>query len=132
MNKYSTLAMAMLAGLAAPAFAEDAKHTEAKAWPPRIVFANGTELAATGNFHYDYNHFSGDGYGTPATTFEDKDDFRRREFGLSLKRKGYYDFGVAYDFEADTWMDVALRLETKPLFGRDAGRLRLGQFKLPV
>jgi len=133
MKTHSLLALAVLGVLAMPAFAEDAaKTTQAKAWPPRIVFANGTELAATGNFHYDYNDYSGQGYGTPATTFVDDDDFRRREFGLTLKRKGYYDFGVAYDFESDTWMDVALRLESKGLFGKDVGKFRIGQFKLPV
>lgn len=132
MNKPSLLTLALLAAVAAPAAAQDAKPTHAEAWPPRIVFANGTELAATGNFHYDYNDYSGQGYGTPATTFEDDDAFRRKEFGFNLKRKGYYDVAVAYDFEAEVWMDVALRLETKPLFGKDVGKIRAGQFKLPV
>ncbi len=132
MKNVSLLALAVLGSLSATAAADEARHTEAKAWPPRIVFANGAELAATGNFQYDFNDFSGDGYGTPATTFEDGDNFRRREFGLSFKRKGSFDATVVYDFESDTWLDVALRLETKPLFGHDVGRIRMGQFKLPV
>ena len=123
----SLLLLPLLAGLAASASA-----VEAKTWPPRLVFANGTELAATGNYAYDVNRFDGDGYGTAATALEDEEDFRRKEFGFTLKRKGFYDVTASYDFHSDTWMDVALRMETKPLFGRDAGRLRLGQFKLPV
>lgn len=132
MKIISLLALAVTGALSAPVSAEEAKQTQAKAWPPRIVFANGAELAATGNFAYDVNRFSGDGYGTASTTFDDNDDFRRREFGFNLKRKGYFDVTAAYDFEAETWMDVALRLETKPLLGSDAGKIRLGQFKLPV
>lgn len=103
-----------------------------ESWPPRLVFANGTELAATGNYAYDVNRFDGEGYGTAATALEDDQDFRRKEFGVSLKRKGVYDFAASYDFHSDTWMDVALRVETRALLGRDAGKLRLGQFKLPV
>lgn len=126
------LALGLATVFATTAHAGEAAGVQAKAWPPRLVFGNGTELAATGNYGYDLNRFSGQGYGTAATTFEDDEDFRRKEFGLSLKRKGYYDFAAAYDFQAETWMDVALRVESKPLFGRDVGKLRIGQFKLPV
>lgn len=112
--------------------AGDHAGTRFESWPPRLVFANGTELAATGNYAYDVNRFDGEGYGTAATALEDDQDFRRKEFGVSLKRKGVYDFAASYDFHSDTWMDVALRVETRALLGRDAGKLRLGQFKLPV
>ena len=69
MKIISLLALAVTGALSAPVSAEEAKQTQAKAWPPRIVFANGAELAATGNFAYDVNRFSGDGYGTASTTF---------------------------------------------------------------
>jgi len=109
-----------------------AQENRAEAWPPRIVFAGGTELAATGNFAYDFNRFSGDGYGTAATRLENDDDWRRREFGFALKRKGAYDFSASFDFHANTWMDVALRVESKAMLGHDIGRFRIGQSKLPL
>lgn len=128
MKCISTLALALLA-VHAGAHAEDT-GARASAWPPKIAFADGTELALGGNFAYDANRFSGDGYnGAP---LEDDDGWRRRELGLSLKRKGVYDFGATFDFEAKAWNDVALRVESKALFGRDAGKLRVGQMKLPL
>ena len=135
---HSRLRLALLplwAATLVPALAAEAgDHAGMRfeSWPPRLVFANGTELAATGNYAYDVNRFDGEGYGTAATALEDDEDFRRKEFGVSLKRKGVYDFAASYDFHSDTWMDVALRVETRALLGRDAGKLRLGQFKLPV
>jgi len=135
---HSRLRLALLplwAATLVPALAAEAgDHAGMRfeSWPPRLVFANGTELAATGNYAYDVNRFDGEGYGTAATALEDDQDFRRKEFGVSLKRKGVYDFAASYDFHSDTWMDVALRVETRALLGRDAGKLRLGQFKLPV
>lgn len=135
---HSRLRLALLplwAATLVPALAAEAGDhagTRFESWPPRLVFANGTELAATGNYAYDVNRFDGEGYGTAATALEDDEDFRRKEFGVSLKRKGVYDFAASYDFHSDTWMDVALRVETRALLGRDAGKLRLGQFKLPV
>ncbi|TWI02819.1 phosphate-selective porin OprO/OprP [Luteimonas cucumeris] len=129
MKNVSLLALALL-GTQATAHAQ---QTDAggQAWPPRYVFGNGTELSATGNIAYDFNDASGDGYNA-ATTLEDDHDWRRQELGFSLKRKGVYDFAASFDFHAETWMDVALRVETQALFGRDLGKLRAGQFKTPV
>ncbi|KRG87604.1 porin [Stenotrophomonas daejeonensis] len=114
--------LALLA-LAAPVFAE----TQASAWPPKLTFANGTEVALAGNFAWDVNHFDADG-----SALENDHDWRRKEFGVALKRKGLYDFTAAYDFQSDTWMDVALRLDGKGLTGRDIGKWRIGQMKLPL
>jgi phosphate-selective porin OprO/OprP len=128
MKYLSTLALALLA-VHAGAHAEEA-GTQASAWPPKIAFANGTELSLGGNLQYDANQFSGTGYNGAA--LEDDDAWRRQELGVTLKRKGVYDVGVTFDFQAKTWSDVALRVETKALFGHDAGKLRVGQMKLPL
>lgn len=90
------------------------------------------ELAFTANWAYDYNGFGHLGQGIDAAAFEDEDHFRRREVGVSLRRKGSYELTVQRDLEAETWMDVTLKLESKGLLGRDIGSLRLGQFKTPV
>ena len=124
----STLALSLLA-VHAGARADEGRTTAA-AWPPKITFADGTELSLGGNLQYDLNRFSGEGYNGAA--LEDDDAWRRQEIGVTLKRKGVYDFGATFDFEAKTWNDVALRLETKALFGHDAGKVRIGQMKLPL
>ena len=124
----SSLALSLLA-VHAGARADDGEAKLA-AWPPKITFAGGTELSLGGNLQYDAATFSGEGYAGVA--LEDDDAWRRQEIGLTLRRKGVYDFGATFDFQAKTWSDVALRLETKALFGRDAGKLRIGQMKLPL
>src|SRR5690606_14526467 len=43
-----------------------------------------------------------------------------------------YELSVQRVLESETWMDVALKLDSKGLLGRDAGTLRIGQFKTPV
>ncbi|MFT3668540.1 MAG: porin [Pseudoxanthomonas sp.] len=124
----SLLALA-LAATHAPAHAAEGT-TKAAAWPPKISFADGTELSLGGNIQYDLNRFSGEGYNGAA--LEDDDAWRRQELGFTLRRKGVYDLGVTYDFQAKSWNDVALRLETKALFGHDLGKVRIGQMKVPL
>ncbi len=124
----SLLALA-LAAAHTPAHAAEGT-TKATAWPPKIAFADGTELSLGGNLQYDANAFSGDGYNGAA--LEDDDAWRRQELGVTLRRKGVYDLGVTYDFQAKSWNDVALRVETKALFGHDLGKLRIGQMKVPL
>jgi len=102
-------------------------------WPTHYTFSGGTDIGVTGNFAYDLNDYSGDrGYGTASSTLHDDDAMRRSEFGVFLKKKDVYDFSAGMDFETNTWLDVALRLETKALFGADLGRVRVGYFKTPV
>lgn len=127
----TSLALVLLALPAIVSAQDRAAAPPAKAWALKHAFANDTELSATGNFAYDLNDFSGNGYGA-STALDDDHDWRRKEFGFSLKRKGFYDFGAQFDFQARTWMDVALRLETKALTGSDAGKFRVGQMKLPL
>ncbi|MCC7633828.1 OprO/OprP family phosphate-selective porin [Stenotrophomonas rhizophila] len=95
-------------------------------WPTKVAFSDGTELAATANIAYDLNDFSG------GSGIDDADAVRRKEFGATLKKKGVYDAMVYYDFQADTWLDVYVRLESKALFGRDIGKFRFGYMKTPV
>ncbi|MGY1407956.1 MULTISPECIES: OprO/OprP family phosphate-selective porin [unclassified Luteimonas] len=90
------------------------------------------ELVFSGNWAYDHNAFGHTGQGIGAAAFADDSRFRRREVGLSLRRKGSYELGVQRDLESGTWMDVALKLDSKGLLGLDIGTLRLGQFKTPV
>jgi len=111
-------------GLAASAFSAQAEGFDD--WPTKYTFSDGTELAGTLNFAYDYNDFSGD------DRLEDDNGMRRREFGATLKKKGVYDAMVYFDFETSTWLDVFFRVETKALFGTDVGKIRLGYMKTPV
>ena len=101
-------------------------------WPTKYTFGDGTEISATGNVSYDVVNFDGDGYGTAATDLSDDGHYRRREFGMNLKKKDVYDFTAVFDFESKLWLDVALRLDTKAWFGKDYGKVRVGYFKTPV
>ncbi|WP_363796290.1 porin [Lysobacter firmicutimachus] len=127
------LALSAAALAAAAPLVQAAEPWSLENWPTKHAFADGTELSATANWAYDTVDFSGDrGYGSAATALRDSGHYRRREFGMSLKKKDVYDFTAVYDFESKLWLDVALRMETKALFGTDLGRLRVGYFKTPV
>nr|WP_238346136.1 porin [Luteimonas saliphila] len=90
------------------------------------------EFAFSGNWAYEHNGFGHLGQGIDASAFADDSRFRRREVGVSLRRKDLYDLAVQRDLESETWMDVSLKLHSKGLLGRDIGALRVGQFKTPV
>ena len=115
---FTTLCLALAASAASAADFDN--------WPTKYTFSDGTELAGTLNYAYDYNGFSGD------SRLEDDHGMRRREFGATLKKKGVYDAIVYFDFESKTWLDVFFRFETKALLGEDYGRVRLGYMKTPV
>lgn len=117
-----------LLALLTPVAAHAGERTSFTAWPPKWSLPDGTELGLTGNAAYDTNHV----VGAELPRLEDADGWRRQEFGFVLRRKGVYDVGAAFDFEARTWMDVSLRVEGKALTGHDIGRFRLGQSKLPL
>ncbi|RRU18866.1 porin [Stenotrophomonas sp. 278] len=114
-----------LTALSAPVAASAAGY-DWDNWPTKVAFSDGTELAATGNIAYDWNRFS------DSSGIEDADAVRRKEFGATLKKKGVYDAMVYYDFQADTWLDVFVRFESKAFFGKDVGRFRFGYMKTPV
>ncbi|KAF1014739.1 MAG: Porin P [Stenotrophomonas maltophilia] len=120
-----TLPTLLALGLAAtPALASAASKYDN--WPTKVTFDDGTELVAIGNIAYDVNNFSS------GSGIEDADAVRRKEFGATLKKKGVYDAMVYFDFQAHTWLDVYLRLESKALFGSDIGKFRVGYMKTPV
>ena len=95
------------------------------AWPPRVTFADGTRLALSTNLAWDIARVDDDGTGVA-----DDQGWRRRELGVSLRRDGVYDINVLYDLHNELWLDAAVRVETKALFGHDVGRLRAGHMKL--
>ncbi|SEK52470.1 phosphate-selective porin OprO and OprP [Pseudoxanthomonas sp. GM95] len=96
-------------------------------WPTSYKFDNGGQLAITGNFAYDQNHFSGDD-----ARFENADDMRRKEFGATYKLDGVFDAMAYYDFQAEVWLDIYMRFQTKAWFGKDYGAIRVGYIKTPV
>lgn len=127
------LALSAAALAAAAPLVQAAEPWSLENWPTKHAFADGTELSATANWAYDTVDFSGDrGYGSAATALRDSGHYRRREFGMSLKKKDVYDFTAIMDFQSNLWLDVALRMETKALFGSDFGRIRVGYIKTPV
>ncbi|ALN87159.1 phosphate-selective porin O and P family protein [Lysobacter capsici] len=133
MIRIDRLALALSAAILAATLPCGARAANFDDWPTKYSFADGTEISGTANVAYDVVDFSGDnGYGTAATALSDDGHFRRREFGVNLKKKDVYDFTAVFDFEAKVWLDVALRMETKALFGADYGKLRVGYFKTPV
>lgn len=118
--------------LLAFAFAAGTAHA-GDDWPTKFALDDGTEVSGTMNYAWDLNDFSGDdGYGTAATTLEDAHTNRRKEFGIVVKKKDVYDFTAVMDFQSKLWLDVALRMETRALFDRDYGKIRIGYFKTPV
>ena len=110
-----------LLAASAPALAYDIEN-----WPTKTKLADGTELALTGNFAWDTVDFSGD------PRLVDSDGMRRREFGATVKKAGVWDAMVYFDFEAKSWLDVFVRLDSTHFFDRDLGKLRVGYTKVPV
>lgn len=90
------------------------------------------EAGLTANWAYDYNAFHHEGNRDGLAELSEAHAYRRRETGFFLRSKGRYELAVGYDFEAEVWQDVALKLYSAGLFGRDVGVLRVGQFKTPV
>lgn len=88
---------------------------------PTSFTAGGVEYGAKGTVQYDVNRFADD-----AGTFEDADDWRRQELYLFARRKGSFELTAGYDFQAEAWADVFLKLETA------AGDFRAGQQKTLV
>jgi phosphate-selective porin OprO/OprP len=117
--------------LAAP-FAVDAAETDPPYsfrdnWPTHHVFADGTDLGMSLKYQFDLNRFSAD-----RGMLDDAQTSRRKEVGIYLKKKNVYDATVVYDFQARTWLDVYLRVQTRALLGHDLGAVRIGYSKLPV
>jgi phosphate-selective porin OprO/OprP len=110
---------------ALPAMAQD--YSFLGDWPTHHAFADGTDFGVTGLYQYDVNDFSHDD-----GLLRDAHTNRRKYFAVYLKKNGVYDAKAEFDFQSKKWQDVFLRLQSKAVFGRDGGALRIGQSKTPV
>lgn len=96
-------------------------------WPTHHVFADGTDAGVSVLYQYDVNDFSHDG-----GLLRDAHTNRRKYFGVYLKKKGVYDAIAQFDYQSKKWQDAFLRVQSKALFGREIGAIRIGQSKTPV
>lgn len=130
MTKTNLLPPALMLVLAFPLTAQAADappYSFASHWPTHHLFADGTDLGIALKYQYDVDRFSHD-----AGRLADAQTNRRKELGAYVKKKGVYDATAVYDFQARSWLDVFARVQTRALFGTDAGALRAGFSKTPV
>ncbi|TCV96472.1 phosphate-selective porin OprO/OprP [Luteibacter rhizovicinus] len=127
-KRLPVLLLSLLAPVAAVAADGDSTpYSFGNNWPTHYVFADGTDLGLAVKYQYDIDRFSHDG-----GTFEDSQTNRRKELGFYVRKKDVYDATAVFDFQAKTWLDVYMRVQTKALFGTDAGAIRFGYDKTPV
>lgn len=126
--RYSKLA----AGVVAAGFAVSAQAWSLDDLPTHYTFSDGTDLALVLAYRYDVNTFSDDRKPDGSNAFEDAATNRRKELGLTLKKKGVYDAIVDYEYQTKTWLDTNIRLQSKAFFGKDFGAFRFGYSKTPV
>jgi phosphate-selective porin OprO/OprP len=122
----AALALALTLSISAHAADRSPYHFDGN-WPTRYVFNDGTALGLAFKYQYDVSRFSGDD-----GRFEDAQTNRRKELGAYLEKKGVYDAIAVFDFQARSWLDVYVRMQTKALFDVDAGAVRVGYAKTPV
>lgn len=122
----------LTAAVALHVFAAPAAAYDLNDWPVHYTFGDGTDVGLTGVYRYDVNEFSDDTLPNGSSRFEDSHTNRRKELGLTLKKKGVYDAVIAYEYEAKSWQDVNLRLQSKAFLGADYGAFRFGYSKTPV
>ena len=128
MNRLSILPAALVvAMLAAPTFAYDAND-----WPTHYTFSDGTDIGLLGMYRYDLVDFSNDTLPDGSSRFEDSHTNRRKELGLTLKKKGVYEAVIDYEYQGRTWLDTNIRFQSKAFFGADYGAFRFGYSKTPV
>ena len=101
-------------------------------WPTHYTFGDGTDVGLTGAYRYDINDFSHDTLANGSHRFEDSATNRRKELGVTLRKKGVYDAIVDFEYQGRTWLDVFLRIQSKAVFGKDYGAFRFGYSKTPV
>ncbi|HEY6894652.1 MAG TPA: porin [Rhodanobacteraceae bacterium] len=119
------------AAVAAAALAGSAQAYDLEDWPTHYTFADGTDLGLVLVYRYDVNDFSDDRKPDGSHAFEDSSTNRRKELGLSLKKKGVYDAIVDYEYQGKTWLDTNVRFYSKAFFGADYGAFRFGYSKTP-
>ena len=126
--RYALLSAAIAAAaLAGPAHAYDYDD-----WPTHYTFGDGTDLGLVLVYRYDLNDFSDDRKPDGSNAFEDSSTNRRKELGLSLRKKGLYDAIIDYEYQGKTWLDTNVRFYSKAFFGEDYGAFRFGYSKTPV
>lgn len=96
-------------------------------WPTSYTTQSGFYVNTTGNYQYDANRF----HDSPRLKNDDDTNFRRKEFGIGFGQKDIWDTTINYDFESQQWLDVAFRVESKAIFGKDVGKFRVGYLKVP-
>lgn len=96
-------------------------------WPTHYMFDDGTDVGLSLKYQYDVDRFSSDD-----GRLADAQTNRRKEFGFYVKKKDVYDATVVYDFQAKTWLDTYLRVQSKAFLGSDVGAFRIGLSKTPV
>ena len=122
----ATIAL-FLAAAAAPASAYDRED-----WPVHYTFGDGTDIGLTGVYRYDINQFSEDRRADGRHAFEDSHTNRRKELGLTVKKKGVYEAIVDYEYQGKSWLDTNVRVQSRPFLGTDIGAFRFGYSKTPV
>jgi phosphate-selective porin OprO/OprP len=95
-------------------------------WPTSYTFDNGVEVGAKGLLQYDSNRFGNDRLADGSAYFDDAQTWRRKELNLYARKKGAFEINAGYDFQARSWLDNYIAVETR------IGRFRAGQFKTPV
>ncbi|GAA0723390.1 OprO/OprP family phosphate-selective porin [Dokdonella soli] len=126
--RHQRLAVALaMAGFAASASAYDVND-----WPTHYTFGDGTDIGLIGVYRYDVNEFSDDRRPNGSHAFTDAHTNRRKELGLTLKKKGVYDAIVDYEYQGKTWLDTNIRVQSKAFFGEDYGAFRFGYSKTLV
>ena len=128
MLRYSKLATAFVFG----ATALSAQAYDINDWPTHYTFSDGTDIGLTGTYRFDVNDFSNDTLADGTHRFEDSATNRRKELGITLKKKGVYDAIVDFEYQGRTWLDVFLRVQSKAFLGADYGAFRVGYSKTPV
>ncbi|MGN6520285.1 MAG: OprO/OprP family phosphate-selective porin [Dokdonella sp.] len=122
----ATIAL-LLAAAPAPASAYDRED-----WPVHYTFGDGTDVGLTAVYRYDINQFSEDRRAGGSAAFEDSHTNRRKELGLTLRKKGVYEAIVDYEYQGKSWLDTNVRVQSRPFLGTDIGAFRFGYSKTPV
>lgn len=115
------LVLAMAAGFAHTSLAADANP-----WPTSIDVGDGWQVGVKSLLQYDSNRFDDDRLPDGSDRFDDAQTWRRKEVNLFARKQGLLTINAGYDFQARSWLDNYVAVET------GAGRFRLGQFKTPV
>lgn len=126
--KKTTLMAALMVVIPSVASAgQNGPYSFAANWPTHYVFDDGTDFGLALKYQYDIDRFPNDG-----GRLADAHTNRRKEVGLYLKKKGVYDAVLGFDYQARTWVDTYVRVQSKAFLGTDLGALRAGFSKTPL